>query len=387
MFPPPGWDHTHVARGTALPDITLELDHVHGCGPGLVDQTSPVPIFCVPARVPAKPPKRGEEMDERARMLELKLKEEAVFFAAGVGIVQTMRADGRDPADVAREEAERDAAARSAAKHPWDPPPAAPRRRDPDQPQRHFRGHADDVRCVTIHETTRHAASGEMGVCPAAMVWSIDAKSGQPPLAVLRHPRRSRRHLRGVRHLRGEARDGVRRRRSHGDALGVERGGLRVTRRGWSARRADAVERSELPDDAPRRARDSLHPESRRPRPLRDVRDHARAILASRGASSRLRRRRGVRGAAAAAIRDRGEPAGKSVGVEGVCSVFLDWSVAKEGSSAWRQRVAPAPEDDARSIDPAEESNAVNFISESPRGGVLFWKSGGGTVSGGRRPG
>ena len=117
-----------------------------------------------------------------------------------------------------------------------------------------------------------------------------------PAGGVAASSRRSRRHLRGVRRLRGEARDGVRRRRSHGDALGVERGGLRVTRRGWSARRADAVERSELPDDAPRRARDSLHPESRRPRPLRDVRDHARAILASRGASSRLRRRRGVRG-------------------------------------------------------------------------------------------
>ena len=41
-----------------------------------------------------------------------------MFFAAGVGIVQTMRADGRDPADVAREEAERGAAS-AAAKHPW----------------------------------------------------------------------------------------------------------------------------------------------------------------------------------------------------------------------------------------------------------------------------
>ena len=59
-----------------------------------MDQTSPVPIFCVPARAsPPRAAKRGEETHERARMLELKLKEEAVFFAAGVGIVQTMRAD------------------------------------------------------------------------------------------------------------------------------------------------------------------------------------------------------------------------------------------------------------------------------------------------------
>ena len=121
-------------------------------------------------------------MDERARMLEPKLKEEAVFFAAGVGIVQTMRADGRDPADVAREEG----GARRALRDPprnirGIPPPAAPRRRDPgDQPQRHFRGHANDVRC---DDTRDDATRGERrdGRVPAAMVWSIDSEERATP--------------------------------------------------------------------------------------------------------------------------------------------------------------------------------------------------------------
>ena len=81
--------------------------------------------------------------------------------------------------------------------------------------------------------------------------------------------------------------------------------------------------------------------------------------------------------AAAAAIRRPWRTrAGKNVRGGRLLRLF-DWSVAKEGSSAWRQRVAPAPEDDARSeIDPAEEGieRGVNFISGSPRGDVLFWK-------------
>lgn len=395
VFPPPGWDHTHVARGTALPDITLELDHVHGCGPGLVDQTSPVPIFCIPARVPAKPPKRGEEMDERARMIELKLKEEAVFFAAGVGVVQTMRADGRDPADVAREEAEREAAAKAAARNPWDPPTAAapPRRREPDQPQRHFRGHADDVRCLTIHETTRNAASGEMGVCPAAMVWSIDAKSGQPPLAVLRHPRGARAVICAGFDVSGDRLATVCGDDGHtvtlwewnaGGHASCAEGGPRVGRMLWSARSYQTTPpavRGIL--FTPSRVDPDLfvtfgtthvrfwRPEAPVPVPDGDV---------------------GSAEAAAAAIRTPWRTrAGKNVRVEDVSSgVFLDWSVAAEGSSALRQRVAPAPEDDARSdIDPAEDGieRGVNFVSGSPRGDLLFWKGGDGTAPAVRVPG
>ena len=53
--------------------------------------------------------------------------------------------------------------------------------------QRHFRGHADDVRCLTVHETTHLAASGDMGVEPCVMVWCVDERGGHPPLARLRH--------------------------------------------------------------------------------------------------------------------------------------------------------------------------------------------------------
>jgi hypothetical protein len=45
--------------------------------------------------------------------------------------------------------------------------------------QRHFRGHADDVRCLTVHAATRTAASGEMGLEPTAMVWSVDDCGGR----------------------------------------------------------------------------------------------------------------------------------------------------------------------------------------------------------------
>ena len=105
-------------------------------------------------------------MDARAALLESKSREECVFFAAGVGVVQTLRVD----------EARDDDSAEVTL----------------NPPQRHFRGHADDVRCLAVHERTRVAASGEMGLEPAAMVWSLDARSGEPALAVLRHPRGAR---------------------------------------------------------------------------------------------------------------------------------------------------------------------------------------------------
>ena len=73
VFPPDGFDRTHVARGGVLPDCTLELDHVHGCGPGLVDRTAPVPVFCVA-------PRAGESPDGKARDPE-----------------RTRNAPGRDP--------------------------------------------------------------------------------------------------------------------------------------------------------------------------------------------------------------------------------------------------------------------------------------------------
>ena len=179
VFAPPGWSHHHVARGASLPSKTLELDHVHGCGPGLVDRAACVPIHCVPARVPAKPPKRGAEMDERAFLLESKSREECVFFAAGVGVVQTLRVNEHE------HEHDADFIATERGVSPSGSNPEPP-------PQRHFRGHADDVRCLAVHERTRVAASGEMGLEPAAMVWSLDARSGEPPLAVLRHPRGAR---------------------------------------------------------------------------------------------------------------------------------------------------------------------------------------------------
>ena len=60
---------------------------MHGCGPGL--RTATRAFACSRAR--PRPPKR-REMDARAALLESKSREE-VFFAAGVGVVQTLRVD------------------------------------------------------------------------------------------------------------------------------------------------------------------------------------------------------------------------------------------------------------------------------------------------------
>jgi hypothetical protein len=120
----------------------------------------------------------SKAMDDRAALLEGKTHEEFVFYAAGVGVVQTSRVDefesthGLDEDDV------------SVSK-----PKITKKLKDEKQSQRHFRGHDDDVRCLSVHALTRVAASGETGLEPKCMVWSIDARSGEPPMAVLKHPR------------------------------------------------------------------------------------------------------------------------------------------------------------------------------------------------------
>jgi microtubule-associated protein-like 1/2 len=99
VFPPDGFDQTHLARGGVLPDATLELDHVHGCGPGLVDQTAPVPIFCIPPRAD---PQTGKVNKEN---------EECVYYAAGVCVARTLRDPRAVLAERAAENAARDALA------------------------------------------------------------------------------------------------------------------------------------------------------------------------------------------------------------------------------------------------------------------------------------
>ena len=384
VFAPPGWSHHHVSRGASLPDKTLELEHVHGCGPGLVDRAACVPIACVPARVPEKPPKRGEEMDARAEMLESKSREECVFFAAGVGVVQTLRVDA-DPGATETEESS-----------PGLPKPAA----EP-APQRHFRGHADDVRCLAVHERTRVAASGEMGLEPAAMVWSLDARSGEPPLAVLRHPRGARAIIGVAFDARGDRVATVAGDDGHtvtlwawdsgGHATLDHGGGPRVGRALWSARSYQTTPpavRGVLfspvlrdPDllvtfgvthvrfwkPAPRPA--PLAPGAEdgasAPRSLDALGDSREAREASERAPWRAR-------------------AGKNLRVEDVCSgVFLDWSAALEGSDALRARaegVHAVAHLDA--IPAAEEGlrRGAHFVSGTPRGKLLFWENGDGAT-------
>ena len=305
---PPGGHQAHVQRGAALPGITLELDHVHGCGPGLVDQACAVPIVCLPAKVPAKPPKRGKEMDERALALERKATEEAVFYAAGVCVVQTLRVDDEEARVEDDEDDEGDGGGGAATKPrrkkgrggkplPPPPPPPKPEMRS----QRHFRGHADDVRCLTVHETTRLAASGDMGVEPCVMVWCVDERGGHPPCAAAPPPRLARRHRRVLRRRgRPRHRDRVRRRRPHREplALGRGRAGVPVSGRAVAEDRARALVRAELPDDPARGEGLGVHPRPPRAGPARLVRDDARPVLDPRDGRSGTRRRGRERGGA-----------------------------------------------------------------------------------------
>ena len=163
-LPPIGFTARHLARAAALPDKRLELDHVHGCGPGLVDQNCPVPIFLLKARrrnVP-EPGTNTKSRRYKPPPPQRPGEEDAVWYAAAVGVVETIDED------------------------PQYAPPKPERR------QRFFRGHVDDVRCLAVHASSRVAASGAMGASPYALVWSVDAAPGQPPLACLKHPRGSR---------------------------------------------------------------------------------------------------------------------------------------------------------------------------------------------------
>ena len=380
VFAPPGWSHQHVSRGASLPEKTLELDHVHGCGPGLVDRAACVPIACVPARVPAKPPKRGAEMDARAALLESKSREECVFFAAGVGVVQTLRVD----------EARDDDSAEVTL----------------NPPQRHFRGHADDVRCLAVHERTRVAASGEMGLEPAAMVWSLDARSGEPALAVLRHPRGARAIIGVAFDARGDRVATVAGDDGHTvslwawdtgghEVLDKSSGGPRVGRMLWSARSYQTTPPAVRGVIFSPVLRDPdllvtfgvTHVRFWKPAPRKEsapksaeAEEAPKSFLARPDAASPLSERAPWRARA-----------GKNLRVEDVCSgVFLDWCAALEGSDALRARVEGVraiPHLDA--IPAAEEGlrRGAHFVSGTPRGKLLFWENGDGTVPAREIPG
>jgi WD40 repeat protein len=392
VFAPPGWSHHHVARGASLPSKALELDHVHGCGPGLVDRAACVPIHCVPARVPAKPPKRGAEMDARAFALESKSFEECVFYAAGVGVVQTLRVDCDE------HEHEPDFAATEPVTFP-----GRSNRKEP-PPQRHFRGHADDVRCLAVHERTRVAASGEMGLEPAAMVWSLDARSGEPPLAVLRHPRGARAIIGVAFDARGDRVATVAGDDGHtvslwawdagGHATLDTRGGPRVGRVLWSARSYQTTPPAVrgvlfspvLSDPDLLVTFGVTHVRFWKPAPT--------SAEADEGAKPVIRERKNGSGEKNAPTSERAPwraRAGKNLRVEDVCSgVFLDWCSAVDGSDALRARaegVHAIPHLDE--IPAAEEGlrRGAHFVSGTPRGKLLFWENGDGSVPAAEVPG
>ena len=308
-------------------------------------------------------------MDAPRGLLESKSREECVFFAAGVGVVQTLRVD----------EARDDDSAEVTL----------------NPPQRHFRGHADDVRCLAVHERTRVAASGEMGLEPAAMVWSLDARSGEPALAVLRHPR-------GARAIIGVAFD------ARGDRVATVAGddGHTVSLWAWdtgghevldkklrrAARRTHALVGAVVPDHPPRGPGRAIFTGPARPGPARDLRRDARALLE---AGAEKRKRAEKRGGEEAPLSERAPwrvRAGKNLRVEDVCSgAFVDWCAALEGSDALRARVEGVrlaiPHLDA--IPAAEEGlrRGAHFVSGTPRGKLLFWENGDGTVPAREIPG
>ena len=156
----------------------------------------PVPIFCLSAPR-GRGRGRGKASDPAAAATGAGGGgEEAVFYAAGVGVVHSLidgRGSGRGGGGAGGGAGGKD-------KHIL-PATSSTRVCNPRhstsmasynvasnvcqalgggvRPQRHFRGHADDVRCLTVHAATRTAASGEMGLEPTAMVWSVDDCGGR----------------------------------------------------------------------------------------------------------------------------------------------------------------------------------------------------------------
>ena len=382
VFPPKGWSRKHQIRGQSLPDKTLDLEHVHGCGPGLADRNSLIPIVCVPQRVPEKPPKRGKAMDERAEALENKMHEECVFYAAGVGVVQTIKVDEFEVVDD-----ESDDEDETYKKQKKTNQQDESERRS----QRHFRGHDDDIRCLAVHELTRIAASGEAGLEPLCHVWSIDARSGEPPFAVLRHAR----GLRAVIGCAFDARGGrlatVCGDDGHtvtlwnwnsGGHCGLDfKGGPRVGRMLWSSRSYQTAPPAVrgihftpvMTDPDLMVTYGTTHVRFWQPYPdgEEDTIDEKQA-LALTPTENPTGERKPWR-----------QRAGKNLRVEDVCcGVFLDWcsAVNNDALRARSEGIHSIPH--LQHIPAAEEGlqRGVHFVSGSPTGKLLFWENGDGSV-------
>ena len=377
VFPPDGFDQTHLARGGVLPDATLELDHVHGCGPGLVDQAAPVPIFCIPPRAD---PKTGKVNKEN---------EECVYYAAGVCVARTLRDPRAVLAERAAENAARDAlAARRKMQYmagvELDPVPL--KSWEHARCQRHFRGHVDDVRCLTIHEGSRRCASGEMGAEPRAIVWRVDADVAEAPLAILKHGKGTRAVI-----CVGFNADCTRLVTVCGDdghtvslwdwnagplvnasLPGGTRAGLRLWQSRGYQNTPPAVRGAMFTPDLERKdvllTFGSKHikfwtPPAREPRPPGGVGD-ADAERAFQKLPWRARSGQWVPNATVEDV---------------LCAAFLPWVRAEEVSDA------DADDDDAASVvsgPPGEDNLArgVNLVTGSPKGRIMFWEKGDGAV-------
>ena len=374
----------HVQRGTASPGSRSSSTTCTGAarpgGPGVRG------AHLLPPRRPATPAGRDGRARARAR----------TKGDGGGGVlrrgrrVQTLRVDDEEARVEDDEDEEGDGGGGAATKprrkkgrggKPL-PPPLPPVRR---RSQRHFRGHADDVRCLTVHETTRLAASGDMGVEPCVMVWCVDERGGHP-LARLRHPGSRARHRRVLRRRGRPRRDRVRRRRPHREplALGRGRAGVPVSGRVVVEDRARALVRASYQTTPPAVKGLAFTPDPLAPdllvsfgtthvrfwTPETDVPVPDGEVGSAEAHQAALRRPWRTR-------------AGKNVRPEDVrCGVFLPWRVADEDSAALVARSGPLVDDGEPTIPPAEEglSRGVNFVTGSPRGALLFWEKGDGSV-------
>ena len=157
VFTPSGFDGSALVRSASEADARLELEFVHGYARDCHANN----LFYIKARKDAPEADETVSSSTRARASaertlggsipaeELAEDTEIVYCVAGLGVVYDKRRNA----------------------------------------QRFFRGHTDDVKCLTVSRAKDLCASGQLGREPTAIVWDPYTCAG---LKVLTHPRGTR---------------------------------------------------------------------------------------------------------------------------------------------------------------------------------------------------
>ena len=138
VFPPAGWDARRaIARSSRPPSAQLELEWIHGYEIGLCGMVS-ANLCCVAAATPGEPRAERRLVFAAAAVI-------VVFDLGGLLDTEPTKDDGGDGDGLPT-------------------PPTS---------QRYFRGHDDNVTCVTLNATGTLGVSGQVGARPVVLVWDV----------------------------------------------------------------------------------------------------------------------------------------------------------------------------------------------------------------------